>query len=80
MNSITVEDGAERVAVNCGVDTCTGTLLYYYSAIHPCILWNKMNVALRRRHAGVWDWSSLEVTGGSAGPINNFTSIVGFSQ
>ncbi|KZT19919.1 glycoside hydrolase family 28 protein [Neolentinus lepideus HHB14362 ss-1] len=29
---------------------------------------------------GTWDWSSLKVTGGKAGPINNFTGIDGFSQ
>ncbi|KAF9479058.1 hypothetical protein BDN70DRAFT_993753 [Pholiota conissans] len=29
---------------------------------------------------GTWDWSNLQVTGGKAGPINNFTGITGFSQ
>ncbi|EPQ57443.1 endo-polygalacturonase PG1 [Gloeophyllum trabeum ATCC 11539] len=29
---------------------------------------------------GTWDWSSLTVSGGKAGPINNFTGIEGFSQ
>lgn len=29
---------------------------------------------------GTWNWASLKVTGGSAGPINNFTGIVGFTQ
>ncbi|KII92356.1 glycoside hydrolase family 28 protein [Plicaturopsis crispa FD-325 SS-3] len=51
-SSIAVADGAERVAVNCGVGSCTGT----------------------------WDWSSLKVSGGTAGPINNFTGIEGFTQ
>ncbi|KAF8187455.1 polygalacturonase [Pholiota molesta] len=29
---------------------------------------------------GSWDWSNLVVDGGTAGPINNFTGITGFSQ
>lgn len=29
---------------------------------------------------GTWDWSALEVTGGSAGPITNFDGIEDFSQ
>ncbi|KAI0649841.1 endo-polygalacturonase PG1 [Trametes meyenii] len=29
---------------------------------------------------GTWDWSALTVTGGTAGPINNFTGIENFSQ
>ncbi|TFK54351.1 glycoside hydrolase family 28 protein [Heliocybe sulcata] len=29
---------------------------------------------------GTWDWSSLKVSGGKAGPINNFTGIDGFTQ
>ncbi|OCH88736.1 endo-polygalacturonase PG1 [Obba rivulosa] len=29
---------------------------------------------------GTWDWSALVVTGGSAGPINNFSGIEDFSQ
>ncbi|OSD00513.1 glycoside hydrolase family 28 protein [Trametes coccinea BRFM310] len=51
-NSLTVNSDAERVAVNCGSGSCTGT----------------------------WDWSALKVTGGSAGPIVNFSGIKNFSQ
>ncbi|EMD36930.1 glycoside hydrolase family 28 protein [Gelatoporia subvermispora B] len=51
-NTFSVDSDADRIAVNCGVGSCTGT----------------------------WDWSALTVTGGSAGPINNFTGIEGFSQ
>ncbi|KAF9568222.1 endo-polygalacturonase PG1 [Agrocybe pediades] len=29
---------------------------------------------------GTWNWSGLKVTGGSAGPINNFSGIINFSQ
>ncbi|TFY77220.1 hypothetical protein EWM64_g6790 [Hericium alpestre] len=29
---------------------------------------------------GTWDWSALNVTGGSAGPITNFNGIKNFSQ
>ncbi|KAF8198125.1 endo-polygalacturonase [Pholiota molesta] len=29
---------------------------------------------------GSWDWSNLVVDGGTAGPINNFTGITGFSN
>ncbi|GLB45094.1 putative glycosyl hydrolases family 28 [Lyophyllum shimeji] len=50
--SISVNSGADRVAVNCGVGACTGT----------------------------WNWSNLKVSGGVAGPINNFSGITGFSQ
>ncbi|CDO68615.1 Glycoside Hydrolase Family 28 protein [Trametes cinnabarina] len=31
-------------------------------------------------HPGTWDWSALKVTGGSAGPIVNFSGIKNFSQ
>ncbi|KAJ7594578.1 polygalacturonase [Mycena floridula] len=50
-SSISVVSGAQRVAVNCGVGSCTGT----------------------------WNWSSLKVTGGSAGKITNAV-ITGFTQ
>ena len=50
--SLTVNSGADRVAVNCGSGACTGT----------------------------WDWSSLKVSGGDAGPVTNFNGISGFSQ
>lgn len=50
--SLTVNSGADRVAVNCGAGACTGT----------------------------WDWASLKVSGGSAGPITNFDGITNFSQ
>ncbi|ETW77474.1 glycoside hydrolase family 28 protein [Heterobasidion irregulare TC 32-1] len=50
--SLTVNSGADRVAVNCGAGACTGT----------------------------WDWASLKVSGGSAGPIVNFDGITNFSQ
>ncbi|KAF9050181.1 endo-polygalacturonase PG1 [Panaeolus papilionaceus] len=29
---------------------------------------------------GSWNWSNLKVTGGKAGPINNFSGITGFKQ
>ncbi|KAF9462335.1 endo-polygalacturonase PG1 [Collybia nuda] len=52
VSTISVNSGADRVAVNCGVGSCSGT----------------------------WNWSNLKVTGGVAGPINNFNGISGFSQ
>ncbi|KAK7684462.1 hypothetical protein QCA50_012409 [Cerrena zonata] len=52
MNTISVNSGAQRAAVNCGVGSCTGT----------------------------WDWSALQITGGSAGEITNFSGIKNFSQ
>ncbi|KAI8989055.1 endo-polygalacturonase PG1 [Trametes punicea] len=51
-NNLSVNSDAMRVAVNCGVGSCTGT----------------------------WDWSALKVTGGTAGPIINFSGITNFSQ
>ncbi|TCD65300.1 hypothetical protein EIP91_002825 [Steccherinum ochraceum] len=51
-NTISVNSDAQRVAVNCGSGSCTGT----------------------------WDWSALEVSGGSAGTIVNFSGIENFSQ
>ncbi|KAI0703008.1 endo-polygalacturonase PG1 [Cytidiella melzeri] len=51
-NTFAVASGADRVAVNCGKGSCTGT----------------------------WDWSALTVTGGTAGPINNFSGIKNYSQ
>lgn len=50
--SLTVNSGADQVAVNCGVGACTGT----------------------------WNWASLKVSGGVAGPITNFKGITGFTQ
>ncbi|THH19332.1 hypothetical protein EW146_g1805 [Bondarzewia mesenterica] len=50
--SITVNNDAQRVAVNCGSGACTGT----------------------------WDWSSLQISGGSSGPITGFSGITNFSQ
>ncbi|KAL4248574.1 glycosyl hydrolase 28 family protein [Abortiporus biennis] len=51
-NTLTVNSGAQRVAVNCGSGSCTGS----------------------------WDWSSLKVSGGSAGKIVNFSGIKNFAQ
>ncbi|EIN11876.1 endo-polygalacturonase [Punctularia strigosozonata HHB-11173 SS5] len=50
---LSVNSGADRVAVNCGAGACTGA----------------------------WDWSSLEVTGGAAGPLTTASAkITGFTQ
>ncbi|KAJ8076811.1 hypothetical protein PM082_001234 [Marasmius tenuissimus] len=51
-SNIAVASDAQRVAVNCGSGSCTGT----------------------------WNWSSLKVSGGKAGPITGFNGITGFSQ
>ncbi|KAI0795738.1 endo-polygalacturonase PG1 [Abortiporus biennis] len=51
-NTLTVNSDAQRVAVNCGSGSCTGS----------------------------WDWSSLKVSGGTAGKIVNFSGIENFTQ
>ncbi|KAF9010707.1 endo-polygalacturonase PG1 [Cyathus striatus] len=52
VTKLTVNDDAERLAINCGIGSCIGT----------------------------WDLSLLDIEGGVAGPINNFTGVVGFSD
>ncbi|CAL1709785.1 unnamed protein product [Somion occarium] len=68
-NTISVNSGAQRVAVNCGSGSCTGLCRFvrnYFSGL-TCF-------------SGSWDWSALTVTGGSAGKIVNFSGIKNFSQ
>ncbi|PSR75797.1 hypothetical protein PHLCEN_2v8914, partial [Hermanssonia centrifuga] len=68
--SISVNSGAQRVAVNCGKGACTGLYLDFkpLAVAYIGVIW------------GTWDWSELSVTGGSAGEIVNFSGIENFSQ
>ncbi|THH00260.1 hypothetical protein EW026_g2254 [Hermanssonia centrifuga] len=78
--SISVNSGAQRVAVNCGKGACTGLYLDLPLAFAYTIGVILGANARRLCFVGTWDWSELSVTGGSAGEIVNFSGIENFSQ
>ncbi|KAK7027348.1 hypothetical protein VNI00_015311 [Paramarasmius palmivorus] len=69
---VAVSSDAERVAVNCGSGSCTGTTFL-------SVRKRKMLMPVFAE-IGTWNWSELEVSGGEAGSISGFSGITGFSQ
>ncbi|KAG6808127.1 hypothetical protein H0H92_005302, partial [Tricholoma furcatifolium] len=68
-SNIATETGADQVAVNCGVGSCTGTPIF--SLYYP----REFYV-----HRGTWNWAGLKTSGGKAPSLTLTVSRILNSQ
>jgi hypothetical protein len=69
-STLKVNSGAKKVKVNCRTGSCTGNLIRSLSMIFARFLCYSSVIQLLC--AGTWDWSYLQVSGGTAGMCLKF--------